>query len=404
MIQPINDRQGSMIMHTLDQPLGKVSPDRSLPDDHDEEKKKGCQPSALANLQSYHPICNDIHAQTWDWRVIGGRNNGEATMVYVDSGSFHDVWAASLTSTSTTGKTKTFLAMKRLRWLSPKLTTTLSEGRLLFDTQKEARLLDHYLGDPFIMDVYAACGTTLWTPLAHHSLVDEILPTSGRTTRQALKHYQQRHADHPWLNKLTGKQKLEIALETATSLAILHRDGVVHGDVNPSQWLRVAVDMDAESLPRQTSSGKERGRLVLNDLNAAEMLPWDPQRGTLCATRHAYRGISPEEARSLPMTTAADIYALGHIWYTVITGLQPYFDHELDNDDSATDDDFLTQQAAAGQTPRIPSVWMELDGDEHAVEIVLLRILPRCWAFNPSDRPNAEILVRELQGIRSKFA
>ena len=291
---------------------------------------------------------------------------------YIDSGNYHDVWALKDVDVD--------IAVKHLRWLSSE-TTSLSIERLMYDTAKEARILDQF-SDESIVNALGACGTTLWTPLASHSMMDEILPTIGRTTREAFEKYQQRHPHLPWLNRLSVSQKLDIAIDATVSLVALHRQNIVHGDVNPSQWLRFPHD--------------RKNSLLLNDLNAAEILHWDISHDAPCASAHPFKGVSPEEAWRRPITTAADIYALGHVLYSTVTGLQPYFDRP----DDADDDSFLPLKAAADEKPYISPLWLE---SSHAVEAALLEMSQRCWDIAPSKRPSAIDLLKEFIHLKTEY-
>lgn len=76
------------------------------------------------------------------------------------------------------------------------------------------------------------------------------------------------------MNDYTPAEKLEIALEMAQSLTVLHgfKDGIiVHDDVQLCQWLR-----------------NRKNKLVLGDFNRAEIRDWNEEKGEYCKHSNGY--------------------------------------------------------------------------------------------------------------------
>ena len=90
---------------------------------------------------------------------------------------------------------------------------------------------------------------------------------------------------------------LPIAIDLADACHHVHRNGLVHGDVNPSNAI-----IDAN------------GRATLCDLGITRAIgTGGPVRGT-----HAY--MAPEQVRGEPWTAATDVFALGVVLWELLAG------------------------------------------------------------------------------------
>ncbi len=105
---------------------------------------------------------------------------------------------------------------------------------------------------------------------------------------------------------LPAARVLEVIAAVASALAAAHNAGVVHRDVKPANLL---VGRD--------------GSIKITDFGIARAMDAAPltQVGTVMGTP-SY--LPPEAAWGLPMTAAADLYALGVIAYEMLTGRPPY--------------------------------------------------------------------------------
>ena len=115
-----------------------------------------------------------------------------------------------------------------------------------------------------------------------------------------------------------------LGLQLASALRYLHRHGLLHLDVKPSNIIADA------------------GRAVLIDLSLAR----EPGRyraglGTWCY-------LSPEQARGEHLTTAADVWGLGTVLYEAVTG-EPAF--EDDATVASSDDTWQTERADGRRLP-----------------------------------------------------
>lgn len=104
---------------------------------------------------------------------------------------------------------------------------------------------------------------------------------------------------------VTLARKLEIALSIAKTLSVFHSEGIIHGDLKPSNIL-----LDKQNNP------------CLNDFyHALTNMPgccsYSMPSGTL-------RYMSPEQSQNKFVTSATDIYSFGILLYEMLTGKLPY--------------------------------------------------------------------------------
>lgn len=102
--------------------------------------------------------------------------------------------------------------------------------------------------------------------------------------------------------------RLRLFLEICAAVQFAHRQLVVHCDIKPSN---VLVNRD--------------GAVKLLDFGIASVLAADSSSAAetqLRALTPAYA--SPEQLRGEPITTAADVYALGAVLYEMLTGVRAY--------------------------------------------------------------------------------
>lgn len=100
---------------------------------------------------------------------------------------------------------------------------------------------------------------------------------------------------------------LQIGVDTARAVQVLHDQGILHRDVKPSNLLR-----------HDTSRGE---RLMIADLGMAKALA-EASGLTMTAGTPAY--MAPEQARGLPLDQRADVYGVAGVVYALIVGSPPF--------------------------------------------------------------------------------
>jgi len=105
---------------------------------------------------------------------------------------------------------------------------------------------------------------------------------------------------------LSTKARLQLFLHICEAVAHAHRNLVVHRDLKPGN-----IFVTADGTPRLLDFGV--AKLITADASAAAT-------ATMLGFAFTPEYASPEQVRGLPVTTAADIYALGTILYELLAG------------------------------------------------------------------------------------
>ncbi len=164
-------------------------------------------------------------------------------------------------------------------------------------------------------------------------------------------------------SRLDADEVAWLGLQLASALRYLHRRGLLHLDVKPSNIIASA------------------GRAVLIDLSLAR----EPGRyraglGTWCH-------LAPEQARGDRLTAAADVWGLGTVLYEAATG-EPAF--EDDASVASTDDTWQTEEQLDAGFPQLQAPARKATGP-------LAAVIDACLAFDPTDRPTLPELAAELR-------
>jgi len=110
------------------------------------------------------------------------------------------------------------------------------------------------------------------------------------------------------------RRTLHIMSQMADSLAEAHSKGIVHRDLKPENVYLSQVGDDPDFVK------------VL-DFGVARMREQDSSQGTMTQAGVIFgtpRYMAPEQARTMAVDARADIYALGIIWYELLTGRTPF--------------------------------------------------------------------------------
>jgi serine/threonine-protein kinase len=172
---------------------------------------------------------------------------------------------------------------------------------------------------------------------------------------------------------LAPTRAARIAAQLCEALAAIHKVGVVHRDLNPSNIVLVRRGGDADYVK-------------LLDFGTARF-PGRVRHETAAGTQvgtPAY--IAPEQASSPDVDARADLYSVGCILHQMLTGKTPYA--------GATGDDVITNKLLARVAP-LPL------GDHGAglVSPALAAIVQRLLARDPKDRfPDAQSARTALLG------
>jgi non-specific serine/threonine protein kinase/serine/threonine-protein kinase len=171
-------------------------------------------------------------------------------------------------------------------------------------------------------------------------------------------------------------QRLALLQRVVEAVAQAHRAAVVHRDLKPANIL-----VDAQGAPR------------LLDFGIARLAEGKADAGSTLALRFTPDYCAPEQLQALPVTAAADVYALGVIAWQLLTGALPW---ALQGNGVQRALQRLAQPApAAGPSRRLSGA------DAARVRGDLDAIVLRCLQPQPADRyAHADALLEDLQRWR----
>jgi formylglycine-generating enzyme required for sulfatase activity len=247
-------------------------------------------------------------------------------------------------------------------------------------------VLDRRIGEGGMSAVYLARDAALDRPVALKILQPNLVGDAGMRRRFLREGRIARFLSHPnvvpvydvvadgelvalVMEYVPARTLAEFAAEVAdgmlAGLQAAHEHGVVHRDLKPGNVLVEEVD------------GHLVARII--DFGIARIL-----EGTTYTLSGAVLGtcryMSPEQVRSRPVDTRADLYAFGVVLFEMLTGRPPFVDAQP----------FALMMAHASQPPPTPS---SLRGDvPPAVEALILQ----CLEKEPDARPATaeEVLLR----------
>jgi Serine/threonine protein kinase len=107
-------------------------------------------------------------------------------------------------------------------------------------------------------------------------------------------------------NLMTVKDSVDIFLQIAGALVIVHSAGLCHRDLKPANVMM-----------------RQDGRIVLIDFGLAKHLD-NPSVTSAGEVRGSPYYISPEQAEGAPVDPRSDLYSLGVILYEMLTGQRPF--------------------------------------------------------------------------------
>ncbi|MFM7151866.1 MAG: serine/threonine protein kinase, partial [Gemmataceae bacterium] len=169
--------------------------------------------------------------------------------------------------------------------------------------------------------------------------------------------------------RLPWKEVLEIAWQITPALKHAHDRGVIHRDLKPSNLLR-----------------HEDGSVKLTDFGIASLFasPHLTVTGGVIGTPEY---LSPEQASGKPVTRKSDLYSLGVVLYTLVTGRTPFSGDQV----------HLLHKHQYGQVEKPSRIVPDLHPE---FEEIILQLLEK----DPGKRPpDASILFKKLDSLKKKL-
>jgi serine/threonine protein kinase len=173
---------------------------------------------------------------------------------------------------------------------------------------------------------------------------------------------------------LETKRVYEFALQIADGLAAAHARGIVHRDLKPSN-IFITDESQVKLLDFGLAKPVESG--VANTAEVDTVAEPELTRSGVLVGTLSY--MSPEQLRSIPVSTASDVFSFGIVLCEMLTGTHPFAKGTV----FETASSILTDAFPAidGSTPAVPQPW--------------LAIVRKMLSKNPSER------YRDAQEVRA---
>jgi|SRR5579884_1131139 len=192
--------------------------------------------------------------------------------------------------------------------------------------------------------------------------------------------------------RLPWTEVLDLAWQVAPALKHAHDRGVIHRDLKPSNLLRVEeqagiVSDSRTSAPDASSSLASPFLVKLTDFGIASLFasPHLTVTGGVVGTAEY---LSPEQAAGKTVTRRSDLYSLGVVLYTLLTGRTPFEGDPL----------ALLHKHRFAQFDRPARIVPEIP---HELDAIVCELLEK----DPGKRPaDGMVLFRRLDSFKRKLA
>jgi serine/threonine-protein kinase len=177
--------------------------------------------------------------------------------------------------------------------------------------------------------------------------------------------------------RLPWTEVLDLAWQITPALKHAHDRGVIHRDLKPSNLLLDPGD----------GAANKSSLVKLTDFGIASLFasPHLTVTGGIVGTAEY---LSPEQAAGKPVSRRSDLYSLGVVLYTLLTGRTPFVGDPLD----------LLHKHRFGQFDRPARLVPEIPYD---LDEIVCQLLEKDPAKRPAD---AMVLFRRLDSLKRKFA
>jgi serine/threonine protein kinase len=193
---------------------------------------------------------------------------------------------------------------------------------------------------------------------------------------EALLH---QHGRLPW------SEVLDMALQVCQALKHAHDRGVIHRDLKPSNLLRGQSPSPPPS-PAEGAGGEAHGPVKLTDFGIAWVFAAEHLTTTGAVVGTA-EYLSPEQAAGKQPTKRSDLYSLGVVLYTLLTGRTPFEGETV----------ALLHKHRYAQFERPLRLAPEIPPD---LDEVICQLLEK----EPEKRPaDAAVLHKRLDSLRRKY-
>jgi serine/threonine protein kinase len=265
------------------------------------------------------------------------------------------------------------------------------EEKYYEDSRVDAVAMERLTSSSFVTNIYGFCGLTV------------VQEYGGNDLTRVLAG-----------NKMNSYAKLNLAKQIAQGLYHVH-SVPDDDDEYPQQTTLVHNDINLANLLFTTDN-----RPMLNDFNIAKLVMRHSETGHMCSFNSQFpnpQWKSPEEQviyeyhrdGTIRHETAltivnekVDIYALGNVYYRMLTGLNPWRRPDVDrlyDEDKATVARLKKFHGAIPPIPKEIIVQAQTDSSLSAI----LNVMRLCYRFDPNERPSAAEVVKYFDDALSNI-
>lgn len=300
---------------------------------------------------TYHPFCNGVHELGMEYLGDGG----DDFMLFGTKGFWRNAWKVDLMGGHSSLKERESFVLKTLKFEHNFEDAHFEHDRI------DAVAMERLTSSPHVINVFGFCG---------HSVMTEYADGSGVGTL----------ADK---SKKKPLARLKIARDIAMGLADVHGidgDGnstFVHLDINPANVVSIG------------------GTLKLNDFNIGILKRWNTTSNQPCGFPAQYpnpQWRSPEEARNEQnLTEKVDVFSMGHIFFRLICGHEPW--NKLEIGGRPTKEE-IDEKVKKGILPNIPEeILSTSDKEVQGIRDAMIA----CYTADPNKRPSSREIASNLQ-------
>ena len=175
-------------------------------------------------------------------------------------------------------------------------------------------------------------------------------------------------------NALELKEAINLGIQLADALSAVHRVNVVHRDLKPDNIFVLKNAGDFSQVPS----------IKVLDFGIAKMQVPTGDRTTPGLVLGTPGYMAPEQVSGQGITPAADVYAFGTLLYEIMSGQRLFVGDSM----------AILRQKIVGDLPpfKFPSgrIYRPLED-----------LIRRCVTLRPEERPDIELVGRELQSLRT---
>lgn len=323
---------------------------------------------------TFHPYCNGMHELALE--TLGASNNnqneskdpfekllgGTDAQIFGIHGFWRYAWKLTMGHFTKSQPEQDTIVLKTLKYVHNFEDAHFEHDRV------DAVAMERLTSSPHVINIFGFCGHSVLTEYADGTRVGAL---ADKARKKPL-------------------ERLRIARDIANGLADVHGidgDGnatFVHLDVNPANVVSIG------------------GTLKLNDFNIGIIRRWNTTSNEPCGFPAQYpnpQWRSPEEARNEQnLTEKVDIFSMGHIFFRLICGHEPWNKLEPGGKPSKEEIDRKVKQ---GKLPFIPDFVQKSENPE---VIAIRDVMLSCYQPNPKDRPSAREIANKLDAALKELS